>query len=82
MKINYHRFTEINKESLTNTEDQLSSFWIVQNGVEKYLLGEVLSPQYLQLLIDLGVLEQTEEELNRKNIVGPFKFDTDGSENS
>jgi hypothetical protein len=35
-----------------------------------------------KLLFEVGVLEESEDELNRRNIVGPFKFSEDGSTNS
>ncbi len=79
MKIDYQRFKQLNFEALTAQGDQLSSFWIIQSGVERYLQGEGLTEQHKEFLIDLGVLIESDEV--RKNIVGPFKFSEDGSSN-
>ena len=82
MKINYDILYELNKDALIVDGGQMSCFWVVQGGVEKILNGETTTDIQKKLLIDLGVLEETEEEIYRKNIVGPFKFSEDGSTNS
>lgn len=78
MRVNYEKFLEVNKQSVSETHGQLSCFWIIQNGVEKFLLGEPLTEEHKQLLMVLGVLELTEEEEKSKSIVGPFKFGENG----
>lgn len=84
MKVNYSKLLEINKESIfTNNQlyEQLSCFWIIQSGVEKYLNNEIISEQHKDLLLELGVLELTEEEKASQTIVGPFNFKNNGSTN-
>jgi hypothetical protein len=78
MKVNYEKFLEVNKQSVSDMNGQLSCFYVIQLGVEKFLLGELLTEEHKQLLIDVGVLELTEEETNSKSIVGPFKFGENG----
>lgn len=58
-----------------NSIDQLSCYWLIHSGVEKYLNGETLSQPYIDLLVDVGVLVLEPEE--RKNIVKPFRMDVD-----
>lgn len=82
MKINYNVLKTFNLESLTDSGDQMSCFWIIQSGVEKIIHGETITDIHKHLLIDLGIIEESEEEIHRKNIVGPFKFSEDGSTNS
>jgi hypothetical protein len=83
MRIDYSRLLELNREAMTNNgEDQMSSFFIIQQGVERYLLGDPISEQYREFLIDLGILIETEEDQLRRNIVGPFNFSRNGSTNS
>lgn len=82
MKINYYVLLEINRNSTTNNGDQMSCYWVVQTGLEKILNGETITDVHKQLLIDLHVIEESEEEIHRRNIVGPFKFSEDGSTNS
>lgn len=82
MKINYDILYELNKDALTVEGNQMNCFWVIQSGVEKILHGETITDIQKELLIELGVLEETEEEIYRKNIVGPFKFSEDGSTNS
>jgi hypothetical protein len=78
MKINYNTLLELNKQSVVDEHGQLGCFWVIQHGVEKFLHGDPLTDQHKQLLIDMGVLELTEEEENSKSIVGPFKFGENG----
>jgi hypothetical protein len=82
MRINYDTLRVFNEESLTNSGDQMACYWVIQSGVEKMLNGETITDIHKQLLIDLGIIEESEEEIRRKNIVGPFKFSEDGSTNS
>ena len=74
MKVNYNRLVELNRDSLhgTNMDAQMSSYWIVQNGLERYLAGETISNEYVNFLIDIGVLEPENQE--EKKIVKPFNF--------
>jgi hypothetical protein len=76
MKINYDRLVELNREALVGEhQNQLGSFYIVQNGIEKLAYGESLEDIHKELLIELGVIEITEDETP---IVKPHKFNTNG----
>lgn len=78
MKINYNKLLELNMEAVHQTHGALSAYWIIQMGVEKYVHGEELTEEHKNLLLDLGVLELTQEEEATQSIVGPFKFSKDG----
>lgn len=82
MKINYQVLKEFNEQALTPSGDQMSCYWIIQAGVEKIINNEVIPEVQKNLLIELGVIEESENEMNRRNIVGPFKFSEDGTTNS
>ena len=82
MKINYNILKELNEQALTPSGDQMSCYWIVQSGIEKIIHEEQVSEVQKNLLIELGVIEESENEINRRNIVGPFKFSEDGPTNS
>jgi hypothetical protein len=72
MKVNYERLVELNKEALTADSGQMSCFYLIQQGVERYLQPhEELSDQWLAFLVEVGVLEYQEE---KKKIVEPFNF--------
>jgi len=81
MKINYDVLRRLNNDSITTNGEQMNCYWLVQQGVEKIIYDEHISDIHKQMLIDLGVVEDSEDE-QRKNIVGPFKFSEDGSTNS
>lgn len=74
MKVNYERIVELNKESIhgVNLDTQMSSYWLIQNGLERYLGGETISTEYVNFLIDVGVLEPENQE--ERKIVKPFNF--------
>lgn len=79
MKVNYNRFSELNRDSLIdNDRSQLSCFYVIQMGVERFLTGDVITEEHKNLLLELGVLELTEEERVSQTIVGPFKFNNNG----
>jgi hypothetical protein len=81
MRINYNRLFELNKEAIVEqTGDTMTSFWIIQSGVEKFIHGETLTEEHKNLLLELGVLELNQEESARQTIVGPFKFSDNGSQ--
>ena len=81
MKINYDRLKELNIEALTTDGGQMSCFYLIQQGVERYLQPhEELSAEWLNFLVEVGVLEYREEE--KKNIVQPFNFTGNGSQSS
>lgn len=81
MKINYNRLVELNKEALSeNGKDTLSSYYVVQMPVERLVDGVNISVEARELLVDLGVLELSEEDIARENIVGPFNFSQHGSQ--
>ena len=82
MKVNYEVLKDLNVDALTANGDQLSCYWVIQSGVERYLNNETLTEQHKEFLIQLNVLVESEEDISRKNIVGPFKFSTDGVTNS
>ena len=73
MRLNYTRLQELNREALVDNErSQLSSYYLIQMGVEKYLQNEELSQEHKDLLLEVGVLESTEED--QKPIVSPHNF--------
>jgi len=74
MKVNYERLVQLNKDSLvgTNLDQQMSSYWLIHNGVERYLGGETVTNDYVNFLIQVGVLEPENQE--EKKIVKPFNF--------
>jgi|TARA_R110002020_G_scaffold357455_1_gene569811 hypothetical protein len=83
MKINYNRLLELNKEALIDNErTQLSAFYVVQSSIEKFSNGEQITEEAKNLLIELGVLVQTEEDIARETIVGPFNFSQHGPTNT
>jgi hypothetical protein len=51
-------------------------------GVERFLNGDTLTETHKDLLLEIGVLELTEEEITSQSIVGPFNFKKNGSTNS
>jgi hypothetical protein len=75
MKINYDKFKELNMECLTPNGDQLTCFWIVQSGIERFLHGDTITEDHKNLLIDLGLLIPSEEETH---FVKPHNFTTNG----
>lgn len=83
MKINYDRLVELNKEALAeNGKDTLSAYYIVQMPVERLVDTGDITVEARTLLVDLGVLELSEEDIAREKIVGPFNFSQHGSTNS
>ena len=83
MVIDYYRLLELNKEAMTESgENQLSCYYLIQRTLEDYLFNGVLNEQQKQFLIDLEILIESEEESQRRNIVGPFNFSMNGSANS
>jgi hypothetical protein len=83
MEIDYYRLLDLNREAMTeNREIQLSCYYLIQRTIEDSLFNGVLNEQQKQFLIDLEVLIESEEESQRRNIVGPFNFSTNGSANS
>jgi len=72
MKVNYERLVELNKESVSQNGDQLSCYYLIHGGVEKYLNGETITNEYVNFLIQVGVLEPENQE--EKKIVKPFNF--------
>lgn len=74
MKVNYNRLKELNTEAIhgVNLDTNMSCYWIIQNGLERYLGGETISNEYVNFLTEIGVLEPENQE--EKNIVKPFNF--------
>ena len=74
MKVNYGKLLELNTQVLigTNLDQQMSCYWLIQNGLERYLGGDTISNEYVNFLIDVGVLEPENQE--EKKIVKPFNF--------
>jgi hypothetical protein len=72
MKVNYNRLKELNTEALhgVNLDNQLSCYWLIQNGIDKYLSGDAISNEYVNFLIQVGILEPE----NQEKIVKPFNF--------
>ena len=83
MKINYNRLTELNRAALVENNTQLSSFHLIQIPLERlFIEGEALTEEAKNLLIELGVLIETEEDIARETIVGPFNFSQHGTQNT
>jgi hypothetical protein len=83
MKVNYNRLLELNREALIDNErTQLASFYIIQSSIERYISGDVIPQEAINLLLDMGVLEPTEEDIAREQIVGPFNFSQHGPTNT
>jgi len=83
MKINYNRLIELNRGALIdNGNAQLAAFYIIQRPIEKFIDGEEISQEAINLLLDLGVLVRTEEDIARETIVGPFNFSQHGPTNT
>jgi len=83
MKINYNRLVELNKEALIDEDKaQLVAFYIIQKPLEDFVSGHPITEEAENLLIELGVLEQTEEDIAREQIVGPFNFSQHGTQNA
>ena len=83
MRINYNKLKELNKEALCDDgKSQLSAYYILQMGIEKFIQGEPLTEEHKNLLLEMGILELTEREITSRSIVGPFNFNNDGSTNS
>lgn len=81
MKINYEKLKELNIDSLNINGDQLSCYYIIQSGIERFLSNEGISDDYKNFLIDVGVLVQEVQE-ERKEIVKPFNFMGDGTQSN
>lgn len=82
MKVNFEKIKEINLSCIQGS-DTLPCYWLIQQGIERYLYAnhEPLSEQHKNFLIEMGVLEETQEE--SKKIVEPFNFmGNDRSKNS
>jgi hypothetical protein len=86
MKINYNRLVELNKESIYSHEDggdrEMTSYFIIHMGIEKMVNGEELTKEHKKMLLDVGVLELTEEDIARETMVKQFNFSQNGPTNS
>jgi hypothetical protein len=72
MKIDYLKLKELNREAVTESGEYLSCYYLIQQGVERFLNGDTISEVYKKFLMEVGVLINESEE--RKNIVEPFNF--------
>ena len=86
MKINYNRLVELNKELMYSHEDgesrEMNSWFIIQTGLEKIVNGEELSKEHKNILLDIGLLELSEEDIARETMVKQFNFSQHGPTNS
>jgi hypothetical protein len=83
MRIDYNRLLELNKNALVDDgKVQMNAYYVIQITVERYINGEHVTQEAKNLLIDLGVLIQTEEDIAREQIVGPFNFSQHGTQNA
>ena len=83
MKIDYNRLVELNKEALiAEGKAQLAAFYIIQKPVDDFVNGQPITEEAKNLLIELGVLVQTEEDIARETIVGPFNFSQHGTQDT
>ena len=60
----------------------MSAYYIVQMPIERLVDTGNISAEARELLVDLGVLELSEEDIAREKIVGPFNFSQHGPTNS
>lgn len=82
MRVNYYRLKELNEEAVIGTDGvHMSCYYVIQMGVERFLNGDHLTDEHKNVLLELGVLELTEEEDASQRIVGPFNFSGNGSTN-
>tara|TARA_R110001599_G_scaffold23120_8_gene85134 strand:+ start:4757 stop:5008 length:252 start_codon:yes stop_codon:yes gene_type:complete len=82
MRIDYNRLLELNKEALVGDDrTQMNAYYVIQITIEKFISGEHIAEEAKNLLIELGVLELSEEDIAREKIVGPFNFSQHGSTN-
>jgi hypothetical protein len=82
MRIDYNRLLELNKEALVDDDrTQMNAYYVIQITIEKFISGEYITEEAKNLLIELGVLELSEEDIAREKIVGPFNFSQHGSTN-
>ena len=83
MRIDYNRLVELNKEALiAEGKAQLAAFYIIQKPVDDFVNGQPITEEAKNLLIELGVLVQTEEDIARETIVGPFNFSQHGTQDT
>lgn len=83
MRIDYNRLVELNKEALIDEgKAQLAAFYIIQKPVDDFVNGQPITEEAKNLLIELGVLVQTEEDIARETIVGPFNFSRHGTQDT
>lgn len=82
MKINYNRLVELNSEAIKEDGREMTCYFVVQSGVEKIMNGEELVKEHKKMLLDVGVLELTEEDIVRETMVKQFNFSQNGPTNS
>ena len=83
MRIDYNRLLELNKNALADDgKIQMNAYYVVQITIERFINGEHITQEAKNLLIELGVLIQTEEDIAREQIVGPFNFSQHGTQNA
>jgi hypothetical protein len=83
MRIDYNRLLELNKEALVDDDrTQMNAYYVIQITIEKFISGEYITEEAKNLLIELGVLELSEEDIAREKIVGPFNFSQHGTQDA
>ena len=83
MRIDYNRLLELNKNALVDDgKIQMNAYYVIQITIERFINGEHVTEEAKNLLIELGVLELTEEDIARETIVGPFNFSQHGTQNT
>jgi len=82
MKINYNRLVELNSEAIKEDGREMACYVVVQSGIEKIMNGEELVKEHKKMLLDVGVLELTEEDIVRETMVKQFNFSQNGPTNS
>ena len=82
MKINYNRLVELNSEAIKEDGREMTCYFVVQSGIEKIVNGEELVKEHKKMLLDVGVLELTEEDIVRETMVKQFNFSQNGPTNS
>lgn len=82
MKINYNRLVELNSEAIKEDGREMTCYFVVQSGIEKIVNGEEITKEHKKMLLDVGVLELSEEDIARETMVKQFNFSQHGPTNT
>jgi hypothetical protein len=82
MRIDYNRLVELNSEAIKEDGREMTCYFVVQSGIEKIVNGEEITKEHKKMLLDVGVLELSEEDIARETMVKQFNFSQHGPTNS